>query len=546
MSFRATFILGLALIVPTPRVRAQVFRIQGGSSTLLNAEGASVELKSPHYDGSLGGGLFEGRFELGAVVRYKYGEYSLIAGDDSVPFELPTDLFDGSHYFSARGLGISRSDAGGSFYALAGMTSTWVGTAFFQATRGNTPVAIFFSERRLSKSTRFVSRNIISDRQTSLQALAWQPRKWLKTSLTAGIGSNQKYSAASVELETDKLMIRASYIDAGSKFLRIAAPGLSISETDKGNIQGLYRPNRYFSISAGHQNIRQTLNPNSAAADASVSNVAGDFHVSGLWFGAGLFQSSFAGRNTFGTNLYFGRRLSERLEVSANYFESRPQHEPLTTILSGTLREKVAQRFSILELVTRSNGQTTTAFGGDFISNRLNIRADYQNVYLPFRPARPFQQALALNVGVRVWGPYQFTAASIVAPDGHLRYSFGASTYLYRYRGLMSEQPQSPASFSLPKFLVEGVVKDMDGNPVEGAALHIGREVAFTDGSGRFLKRFHKHGPFQVKVLPDEFLFSGSFEVVQAPSEVRADSEDRAADIAIVVRRVKSEKNVAP
>ena len=97
-----------------------------------------------------------------------------------------------------------------------------------------------------------------------------------------------------------------------------------------------------------------------------------------------------------------------------------------------------------------------------------------------------------------------------------------------------------------PKFLVEGVVKDMNGNPVEGAALHIGREVVFTDGSGRFLKRFHRHGPFQVRVLPGEFLFSGSFEVVQAPSEVRADSEDRAADIAIVVRRVKSEKNAAP
>jgi hypothetical protein len=542
MSLRASFVLGFVLIVPASGMHAQVFKVEGGSSTLLNAEGGSVELKSPNYDSSLGGGLFEGRFELGAVVRYKYDGYSLIAGDDTVPFELPTDLFDGSHYFSARGLGISRSDLGGRFYALAGMTSTWVGTGFFQAAQSDTPVAIFFSERRLSKTIRFVSRNIVSSRQTSLQALEWQPRKWLKASLAGGIGSNQKYFASSFDAETEKLMIKASYVDAGSTFRRITVPGPLSSETDKGNVQALYRPSSSFSFSAGHQNILEPLNLQGSAAQASVSNVASDFHASGFWFGAGLFESSLAGRNTLGTNVYLGHRLGERLEGTANYFTSRPQGGLLTTILSGSLREKISQRFSILELLTRSNGQTTTAFGGDFISNRLNIRADYQNVYLPFRPDRPFQQALALNVGVRVWGPYQFTAASNVAPDGHLRYTFGASTYLYRYRGMMSQQSQSPDSFSLPKFLVEGMVKDTDGNPVEGAALRIGREVVFTDSSGHFLNRFRKHGPFQVKVVPDEFLISGSFEVVQAPPEVRADSEDRATDIVIVVRRLRPEK----
>jgi hypothetical protein len=200
------------------------------------------------------------------------------------------------------------------------------------------------------------------------------------------------------------------------------------------------------------------------------------------------------------------------------------------------VRENFSSRFSLLQLVSRTGGQTTFAFGGDFTSNRLMLRADYQNVYLPFRPDRPFEQALALNVALRVAGPVQITAASNVAPDGHLRYSFGASTYLYRFRGMAANARSD--SFSISKYLVQGVVKDDQGLPLEGAALHIGKEVAYTDSSGRFMVRFSKRGPFPLHVAPEEFLTNGVFEVVSAPSETKAETEDHASDVQIVVRRV--------
>ncbi len=44
----------ILIILFAARARAQVFRVQGGESTLLNAEGASVEFKAPQYDGSVG------------------------------------------------------------------------------------------------------------------------------------------------------------------------------------------------------------------------------------------------------------------------------------------------------------------------------------------------------------------------------------------------------------------------------------------------------------------------------------------------------------
>jgi hypothetical protein len=54
-----------------------------------------------------------------------------------------------------------------------------------------------------------------------------------------------------------------------------------------------------------------------------------------------------------------------------------------------------------------------------------------------------------LNASFRLAGPFQVTVASDVAPNGRLRYSFGASTYVYRMRGMVLSAP-SADSFSMP------------------------------------------------------------------------------------------------
>jgi hypothetical protein len=131
----------------------------------------------------------------------------------------------------------------------------------------------------------------------------------------------------------------------------------------------------------------------------------------------------------------------------------------------------------------------------------------------------------------------QITAASNVSPDGHLRYSIGVSTYLYRLSG-MAMNANSPDSFSISKYVIEGVVLDDQGAPVEGAALHVGKQVAYTDSSGRFMLRFSKRGSFLLSVAPEEFLTNGVYQVVSAPSEVHAESEEGAAEVRVVVRRV--------
>jgi hypothetical protein len=516
---------------------AQVFRVQGGTSSLLNAEGGSVEFKAPNYDGSIGLGFYNGKVQFGAETRYLFHGYTLLAGDDNVPFTLPTDVFDSSHYFSARGIGATRKFEKSSLYAFAGATSTWFGTGFFNAASSNDPVGIFFYERKLNRELKFFSRDIVSNHQTSLQGIEYRPNKWLKASLTGGLGSNQGYFASGIDAETEKLALKTSYVITGDRFRRVTVISPMSSEVNKGNVQMLYRPSEFVSITTGHENILEPLTPGGPMQQASVNQLSTDFHIQRFYFGTGLFESNASGRSTQGTNLYVGRRIGQRFEINTNYFRSKPKAGDAQTILSGTVRENFSSRFSLLQLISRTAGQTTFAFGGDFTSNRLMLRADYQNVYLPFRPERPFQQALALNVAFRVTGPLQVTAASNVAPDGHLRYAFGASTYLYRMRGMVFNA-NSPDSFSIAKYVVQGTVKDDQGMPVEGAALHIGKEIAYTDSSGRFMVRFSKHGPYPLSLAPEEFITSGVYGVVSAPSQVSAEPEDRVTDVQVVVRRV--------
>jgi hypothetical protein len=259
--------------------------------------------------------------------------------------------------------------------------------------------------------------------------------------------------------------------------------------------------------------------------------------VQRLYFGIGLFASHASVGSTRGTNFYVGRRIGQHLETNANYFDSISNSGSSTRILSGTVRESFSGRFSLLQLISRTAGQTTFAFGGDYISNRLMLRADYQNVYLPFSPDRPFQQALALNVSFRVKGPLLLTAASNVAPDGHLRYSIGASTYLYRAGGMVMNA-NSPDTFSIAKYVIQGLVVDDQGDPIEGAALHIGRQLAYTDSTGRFLLRTSKRSSFAFSIAPEEFIANGVYQIVSAPSEVHSESEDNARDVQVVVRRM--------
>src|SRR5262249_49637048 len=157
---------------------------------------------------------------------------TLLTGDATVPFVLPTDIFDASHYFSVRGVGVTHKDSSGAYYALVGATSTWIGTGLFNAATSDDPVGMLFYERKINNKFKFFSRNIISRQQTFLEGVEYRPNRSVSLAITGGIGTNQKYLAASFQAETEKLIFRSSYVLADNSFQRISLVSPLSSEVD--------------------------------------------------------------------------------------------------------------------------------------------------------------------------------------------------------------------------------------------------------------------------------------------------------------------------
>src|SRR5439155_21426540 len=118
---------------------------------------------------------------------------------------------------------------------FAGGTALVRGTSFFQSARADLPVAMLFTDVALSPTLHFYSKSVISRRRTSIEAVDWQTRKWLRTSLAGGMGSNEPYLAASADAETNWLSLKTSYVAASDRFSRIMGSSIFASRVTREN-----------------------------------------------------------------------------------------------------------------------------------------------------------------------------------------------------------------------------------------------------------------------------------------------------------------------
>ena len=179
------------------------------------------------------------------------------------------------------------------------------------------------------------------------------------------------------------------------------------------------------------------------------------------------------------------------------------------------------------------------AFGGAFASGLTTIGVDYQVIHTPYRPRAPFAQTIALNVRVPL-GNYRVSAASFVTPDGRVNYTGAASTFFYA--GDVLGGGNRPVEIKFERYIVEGTVVDESGVAVEGAAIDVGGSSVFTDSRGRFFVRRSSKRAAALRVLVDEFLATGQFEVVSAPAVATPRAERESTPVRIVVRRVPPDR----
>jgi hypothetical protein len=134
-------------------------------------------------------------------------------------------------------------------------------------------------------------------------------------------------------------------------------------------------------------------------------------------------------------------------------------------------------------------------------------------------------------------GNFWTSLSTTVDPSGNVSYNASGGTYLYLGQPALGLGGQ-PFVIRIQRHIIRGIVMDEAGAPIEGAAIDIGGTVVLTNSRGEFFVRTGRRSARSVRVLRDEFLAAGSFEVVNAPASVEAADEETALPVRIVLRRV--------
>jgi hypothetical protein len=516
---------------------AQVYRIKAGSTDQYDANGGSIEINGGRFSSGFGLGSVDGDVRFGAYVRAKVRAYDLTLGDQSAMIDLPTDLFGSSQQVDIRGMSLGANTATTQELIFAGFKSVSYGAPFFRAADGREPVGIILYSHTFSDRLKFYSRNLFSDEKTSIQGLEYRAKPWLKLTSSAGMGSGKPYGAVGANADFGQLSVKAAYVLQGNNFRRVQFDSLAVSEPLGANLAVNWKPSSKISTDFSHMKLNGLVLKNGTLPGATMDSAAVNWNDHGFRASGAVFTSTAQGIRSNAFSLSGGRKIRNWAEIDANWLQSKAVgNKTSTNSLITTFREYVSPRLELAQFVTRGDGNTTVSFGGNLIGNRLSVGLEYQTIYVPYVPAKPFTQAAVINVRVRPFGNVELNGGTAVGADGKVRYTAWGNTLMVRSQ----RYQQTPAAMTIPKYIIRGHVADEAGKPIRGAALRIGKELAFTDSDGLFFVRASKRTGLPVEVAFDEFLAPGNWETVTVPEKANPEVEANAPELAVVLRRASS------
>ncbi len=536
----AVVVLVWAAQVPSVSAQGQAYKFQGGASSLFGGQGGSVEVRGSNFTSRVGFGFLNGKPRYGIYYATAWRNVLWGAGDQVIPFTLPTDIFNSSYYFLGRGVSASWKNGNNSFFVYGGATSAGFTTPFLNLAEARSRTALIFYERKLTRSLRFFSRNVFAARQTSLQSLQWSPDEHMRLGISGGMGNNQRYWAGSLSLDKKWVEVDASYSRAGDAFRRIRVDEPLNAETDRENIRIALKPLRNLQFTLSRQNFLAPPQSGVAGERAAVNSYSAWTSLHGLHIHGSYFDSATSSGRARGLTTGARRNWFNRVDTGVDYMRSQPSLGPAFHSIIATVRERITPRLSFSQFITTGSGQTYVSFGGNFLSNRFSAGIEYQTIFLPFlTPGRSqFKQVIAINLRLRLWGGVELNAASDVTPLGKVRYTTYATGYAYR--GGSFQQSSAAAGGAFYDFVVRGRVVEEGGQPVRGAAVKIDDDIVYTDSQGAFLQRRKKQKDGNLSVALDQFILPGNYQVVSAPSTVKAAREESAELYEVVLKRLKN------
>lgn len=534
MHHRAALVLVVALAAfAAPSAAAQtIFEAQGGGSSLYGGYGGLLNFWNPRFDGWAGVGWQDG-FRIGAFARTEIRRDTLRVGNDVVVLRFPTDLFGAGTNVLVQGATLVHV-RGGTMYRLFGGAST-VGlqAPLFAAARPEHPFGALQLSQAISSDWTAMAHLVAARQHSALAGIEWRPLPNATASTVAGVGSNRPYGALAGTYDGRYVEGRASFVGSGRGFQRIAVPIPGQTEVDGLNFTVTAHPSDAFYVRAGQQRFRRdTVGGPSQFATARSLTTGTTFLDARLMLS--IFRSEIDDRVSYakaaGVGRPFGTRFSAEYYFMAN---DGPTDHTRASLLQ--LREVISPRLQLSQHISYDGTRPHFALGGSLLLPFGTLNADYQLQHTPFDEQKPFHQTLSISASLQL-GDYKTSVSSQVNAEGRVAYSATGSTFLYLNEA-GGVQPQT-VGVSLERFVVRGVVKDDAGNPVEGAAIDVEGQVAYTSRSGEFFVRVQRPRAYKLTVLLDEFLGIETYTVVSQPETADAAKADNAVPAVVVLKRV--------
>ena len=529
----AAALLAAAFVVPATGAAQTVVEVQGGGSSLVGGYGATANFWRNGVDGWIGLGYLDG-LRFGAFLRTAVGKDTVRLGNDALVMRFPTDLFSGGYNLLVQGASLGGTSGGTSYLAFAGASSSSLAAPSFQATSIEKPMGALFVQHRLSPTVRLTGNLLVAERQTVVPGIQWQPTPDLTTALVAGTGAGSPYAAGAVTARRGALGLKALYAWNPDRFRRADVPGPTQTEAEKENFSLTYDLGSAFQVGVARQHFLQDSADGSAPIRATGNSAFASGRVRDIRLTGGVYDSRSQGTSNLSSYFAIGRGVTSWLDAELFVLQSRPSGRAATTTPIVNLRWRLSPRVRLMQQLSVNGHRPTVLFGANLITSLGEFGADYQIVHQPFQPFRPFRSTLNLTARLQL-GRYSTNLGTYVRPDGAVDYSASGSTFLYMgaFGGV---QPQQLGQ-SLGRYIVRGVVRDDAGAPVEGAAVGLNGDLAFTNSRGEFFVRVRRPQRYDLTVPLQEFLLPGHWEIVTAPTEAVAEPEEGALGIEIILRR---------
>jgi len=545
--------LATLLFAAARGVKAQIFEVSAGASSLYGAEGGSVVIHGDGMETTVGGGVMQGRLALGGSSSRLIPGGSITAGQQDLGMQLPTDLFNTNSMLAGSGIGLRLlATQGSSFTAFAGYSSAEGGTPLFRTTSLQEPLAYSKWIHPLGKKCTNSTTALFSRQMTALESIGCNKNPRFFYAATLGLGANAPYAAIALALQRRRWKFRGSYTYAAETFQRTTSMNEVTPEPVKENLALEYKVTSALSLSALHEHdLTPAPWPGVVGGTGSTLPVHSEMDSAGLDYqtrrtGWGLNflhsysnASAVASEASGGASELRGNKASSftfrqgfgKVQWTETLMHSYTGGALANSILVNGISVALNPHLRLSESANVTTSGTTYSHGGTLLTSFSSFEVDYQFFYVATRPEHPFQQAMVFEAQLKLPKNLALHAGSNLSATGQMLYTVKLSTLLVRN----AAAPEPLSAAGLGASTLRGRVVDRQGMPVEGAALRIGTERVYTDPEGLFFFREKHPQAHEFSVLTDEFLGMGDYVTYSAPTQVRSRGDGEAANVILVI-----------